>query len=116
MNTQSTRLQPIQIGILILGLAAALIHLVVLNAMMGQLDILFTLNGLGFLVLLATYFIPGLRALKKYVRWLLIGYTGLTILAWVAIGSRTLLGYGTQVVEIGLIVLLILDGRKKGNL
>jgi hypothetical protein len=34
----------------------------------------------------------------------------------VQIWDRTLLGYGTQVVEIGLNVCLILDGWKVGNL
>jgi uncharacterized membrane protein HdeD (DUF308 family) len=110
---ESTSLSRLQIGILVLGLAAALIHLVILNFLMMTIDPLFTLNGIGYLVLIAAYLTPGLARRKVFIRWLTIAYTALTILAWIALGDPgDPLGILTLLIEIGLIILLILDGRK----
>jgi hypothetical protein len=119
MNTGSSRFGGLQIGILILGLIAAIVHLVVLNiqslGFAGHLDILFTLNGLGYLGLLAAYFLPisVFQQNRGIIRWMFIVYAALTIVAWIIMGdlSRNLLGYGTKVVEVLLIVLLLLDRR-----
>jgi hypothetical protein len=46
------------------------------------------------------------------VRWTLIGYATLTILAWVAIGERTLLGYSTTAGEVALVILLLMENRR----
>ncbi len=104
-----------KIGILVTGLITALIHLVLLSVLMGQVSTLFVLNGLGFLGLLAAYLLP-LDFLRRYhglVRWTLIAFTAVTILAWVAIGNKSLpagaLGYLTKIDELILIVLLWLD-------
>jgi hypothetical protein len=111
------KLSPAQIGIVILALATGLIHLVVLNILMvnvtGGISILFTLNGLGFLSLLAAYFlpIPFLARYKSWIRWAFIAYTALTILAWIPNGARSALGYITKLIEIGLIVLLWTDRK-----
>jgi hypothetical protein len=117
-TTQSgSRFTPIKIGILVLGLFTALVHLVVLNIIMvnktGSIDIKFTMNGLGYLALLAVYFIPAFAKWQKYTRWLLVGFTIVTIIAFFIFGSLTdPLGIVTKLVEVGLIILLILDGRK----
>lgn len=102
-------MQPVKIGILLLALATAVVHLVVLN--LGGMHVLFALNGLGYLGLLALYFLPIPMAQnnRSLVRWVFIGYTAVTILAWVFMGERNLLGYGTKVVEILLIVSLLMD-------
>jgi hypothetical protein len=102
----------LQLVILVLGLATAVIHGVVLNLMMGKLDLLFTLNGIGFLVLLVAYFLPQLRPLHNLVRWGLIAFTAATIIAWVFLGAREILGYVTKLIEVGLIVALLLDSDR----
>jgi hypothetical protein len=114
----------IQLGIVILALISAFVHLVLLNMRMGRIDIPFLLNGLGFLALLAAHYLP-LPFAKDHpelVRWLFIGYTAVTILAWLFIGVlpeiqsgrgyNDGLGIFTSVVELALIVLLLIEGRR----
>jgi hypothetical protein len=99
----------IRIGVVVLTLMAAIVH-------MSRLfpDPVFVLNGLGYLTLLAALYlpIPRLVSHRRLVRWTLIGYATLTILAWVAIGERTLLGYSTTAGEVALVVLLLMEGRR----
>jgi hypothetical protein len=105
----------LQLGILALGLITAIVHLVILN--LGGLDLPFMLNGLGYLALLAAYFlpVPFLQNNRNLVRWVFILYTAVTILAWYFLafsrGQADTLGYVTKLVEAGLIVLLLLDRR-----
>jgi len=117
MNNTATSFGSMKAGILLLGLITAIVHLVVLNVLLFAeegISVLFTLNGLGYLALLAAYFlpIPILRNNHGLIRWIFIGYAALTILAWIPAGSRGLLGYGTKLVELLLIVLLYLDRRR----
>jgi hypothetical protein len=99
----------IRIGVVVLTLMAAIVH-------MSRLfpDPVFVLNGLGYLTLLAALYlpIPRLVSHRRLVRWTLIGYATLTILAWVAIGERTLLGYSTTAGEVALVVLLLMERRR----
>ena len=99
----------IRIGVVVLTLMAAVVHLSRLFP-----DPVFILNGLGYLALLAALYLPVPRLLsyRRVVRWTLIGYATLTILAWVAIGERTLLGYSTTAGEVALVVLLLMEGRR----
>jgi hypothetical protein len=99
----------IRIGVVVLTLIAAIVHLSLLFP-----DPVFILNGLGYLTLLAALYlpIPRLGPHRRLVRWTLIGYAMLTILAWVAIGERTMLGYSTTADEVALIVLLLIEGRR----
>ena len=99
----------IRIGVVVLTLITAIVHLSLLFP-----DPVFILNGLGYLTLLAALYlpIPRLVSHRRLVRWTLIGYAMLTILGWVAIGERTLLGYSTTADEVALIVLLLIEGRR----
>ena len=99
----------IRIGVVVLTLITAMVHLSLLFP-----DPVFILNGLGYLTLLAALYLPIPRLVphRRLVRWTLIGYAMLTILAWVAIGERTLLGYSTTADEVALIVLLLIEGRR----
>jgi hypothetical protein len=81
-----------QIGIALTSLFTAVMHLAA--AFDTQLfpaghnpDPLFILNGIGYIGLLGAYIlpIPFLQQQHKRVRWVLIGYAILTILAWVFI-------------------------------
>jgi hypothetical protein len=98
----------IRIGVVVLTLIAAIVHISLLFP-----DSVFILNGLGYLALLAALYlpIPRLVPYRGLARWTLIGYAMLTILAWVAIGERTLLGYSATADEVALIVLLLIEGR-----
>ena len=113
MNEGQARFGALQIGIIILALATAVIHFSLLFP-----DTLFILNGLGYLTLLAVYFLPidFLRERHNLVRWLFIAFTGVTILGWIVIGDTSwpdgALGYVTKLIEVGLIVLLFVDGRQ----
>ena len=104
----------VQLGIVILTLATAFIHFG-LSLSMG-FDLLFTLNGIGYLGLLAALFlpIPFLRPFRPAIRILMILYTLLTIVMWVFLGARNTTGYVDKLIEAALVVLLWLD-RERGH-
>src|SRR5215217_3347717 len=109
MTTSSTPANvALRIGIVILTLVVAFIHL-----SLNFPDPMFVLNGLGYLTLLAALYlpIPQLSPYRHVVRWLLIGYTALTFVLWLAIGLRTPTGYISAADEVVLILLLLLEAR-----
>lgn len=75
----------------------------------------FILNGLGYLTLLAALYppIPQLVPYQNVIRWVLVGYTALTVVLWLVItgGNSTAIGYTDKVVELLLIILLITEAR-----
>jgi hypothetical protein len=99
----------IRVGVILLTLIAAVVHLSLLFPDPG-----FILNGLGYIALLAALYLPiaRLARYRRLVRWAMIGYATLTLLLWVAIGMRTPVGYFTAADEATLIVLLILEGAR----
>ena len=112
MNNGSFKLGFVQIAIILLTLATAGIHISLLFP-----DVMFTLNGLGYLSLLAAYFLPMLLFRKNHnlVRWVFMGFTLFTILAWVLMGDKSwpggALGYITKTIEVLLVVTLWSDRR-----
>ena len=112
MQTTATRLGPVQIGIILLALATAAIHFTLLFP-----DVMFILNALGYLGLLAAYFlpIPFFREKHGLVRWAFMAFTAVTILAWVAMGDKSwpggALGYFTKTIELVLLALLWQDRK-----
>jgi hypothetical protein len=73
----------------------------------------FIIGGLVYLALLAALYLP-LAQLERYrnvVRWVLIGFTALSIFLWVLLGDRTAIGYTAKAIEVALILLLLLDAR-----
>ncbi len=90
-------------------LVAALIHF-----SLNFPDPVFILNGLGYLTLLAALYlpIPRVARYRNTVRWVLIGFTALTIFLWILLGARTPIGYIDKAIEVALIVLLLLDARR----
>ena len=98
----------LRIGIVVLTFVTALLHL-----SLNFPDPVFILNGLGYLTLLAALYLPisQLTPYRHIVRWLLIGYTTLTVVLWLAIGLRTPTGYFTAADEVALILLLLLEAR-----
>jgi len=108
MNNKIT-IGPLQWGIILLTIATAGIHISLLFP-----DVLFILNGLGYLTLLAALYlpIPVLATYRPWVRWALMGFTALTIILWVIMGARGPLAYIDKAIEVVLIVLLFIESRR----
>lgn len=112
------KLSAIKIGIIITTLIAALMHLglsvLLLSGSEYQtLGVLFILNGLSYLTLLAAYFLPQpfFKRYRGLTRWLLAGFAAVTIVAWFVMNRdfsdpASLITKGA---ELALIVLLVLD-------
>lgn len=86
-NQRIIRIDPLAAGIVVLTLATALIHFWLGIALgppgLAPFPLLFYLNGLGYLVLLAALYLPSLRAVRQRIRCLLI-------VTWKAIWIRHL--------------------------
>ncbi len=105
---KANRFGVLQIAILLLTAATAAIHLWL---GIGAGLPLFILNGLGYLALAAALYLPPLRAYQKWIRWALMAFTAVTVLAWVFIGERSAIGYIDKLIEAALIGLLWIDRR-----
>ena len=94
----------LRIGIVALALATAYLH-----TTLGSL--MFMANAVGYTVLAVAMIAP-LPILARY-RWLvraaLLGFTVFTIIAWVAFGARYWMAYVDKGIEVGLIVLLVIE-------
>ena len=111
MTTTTSWSVPIRLGIIALTIATAIVHLY-----LGFRGLpLFVLNGLGYLALLAALYlpIPRLAPYRDLARWVLVGYTLLTIALWLVItgGASNATGYIDKVVEVLLIALLLAEAR-----
>jgi uncharacterized membrane protein len=108
-TTQTTTDNVLRIGIIVLTLATAFIHL-----QLNFPDPVFILNGLGYLALLAALYlpVPQLARYRNVLRLALIGYTALTIFLWILLGARTPIGYIDKIIEVALISILLLDARR----
>ena len=84
----------------------------------GLLTPLFFLNALGYVVLLIALYLPPLGRFHRIVRWLLIAFALVTIIAWFVItgGSPNPLAYADKPVEVLLIVLLIVEDIQEARL
>jgi uncharacterized membrane protein len=74
--------------------------------------VLFLLNGLGYLGLLAALQLPisQLARFRSAARWVLVAYAALTIVLWLIMAPvYDLIGYADKAIEVALIVLLIAD-------
>jgi hypothetical protein len=107
---------PLQIGIILLVLITAFMHLYLgirMGAMMSgprpsgpplggpppgggssimamlplPLPILFDLNFVGYMVLVIALYLPALQRFQHITRWLLIAYTAVTIILWYLISA-----------------------------
>ena len=109
MNTSQSKIGALQLGIILLTTATALMHFVLLFP-----DFLFILNAVGYTMLLGALYLPiaPLVRFRPAVRWLLVGYTALTVGIWLAIGQRDLYAYINKIIEVALIVLLWLESRQ----
>lgn len=96
------------IGVFLLALTTAGIHLY-LGLSFG--NTLFVLNGLGYLGLLAALQLPfpQLARFRLIARWALVGYTVLTIVLYFIDNPGMTIGYVDKTIEAALILLLLAD-------
>jgi hypothetical protein len=105
-------------GIILFGLATAILHLSLFSTM-GFDPIV--LNGLGYLALLGAYFlpIPFFQQRHNLVWWALMGYTVLTFVLWIIMGDKNFVpgtssatGYYAKAAELFLMGFLLADRPK----
>jgi hypothetical protein len=129
------RVRPLPLAICTLAGATALIHLwlgamtTVLLATQPELvaslggataltvmAALFYANAAGYVGLTAALYHshPGLRRFRRVTRWALIGFTALTVVAYVALiqGHVDALGIADKLIEGLLIALLVVEDRR----
>ena len=103
-----------QYGMIIATLATAYLHITLYP------DIMFTLNGLGYLALLGAYFLPMSIFQKSHtlVWWAMFGYTALTIVLWIFMGDKTFVantssatGYYAKAAEVFLMGFMWADKK-----
>jgi hypothetical protein len=100
---------------IILGLAGAtgVIHLLLGFGILGNVDTLFILNGLGYLALaIGLFFIPQLAGQRSLLRWVLLAYTAVTFVLYFVFNWPEIwgpLGLLTKAIELILIILLLMD-------
>ena len=116
----SAHVDPFTVGIVVLAVATSLIHLrlgLELGPPSAKLfPLMFYLNTLGYLVLVAALYAPPLQPVRRVVRWVFIAYTILTIVMWFLLSpDRTPLGYTDKVVETALVILLLVDDRRSAR-
>ena len=106
------KLTGIHYGIILAAVATAILHITLFP------DIMFTLNGLGYLGLLGAYFLPIAFFQQRHnlVWWALVGYTALTIVLWVVMGEKDFIasatapiGYYAKAAEVLLLIFLWAD-------
>ena len=105
------------IGIFLLTLATALIHLFLAFTALPYFGLnfgvmLFILNGLGYLGLLAALQLPiaQLARFRSAARWALVAYAALTIVLWIIMAPEyEIIGYVDKAIEVALIALLLAD-------
>ena len=106
------------IGIFLLTLATAGIHLYLALTAIPYMGfnfgvMLFILNGLGYLGLLAALQlpIPQLARFRSVARWALIILASLTIVLFFVMAPKpyTIVGYVDKAIEVALIALLLAD-------
>ncbi len=114
---QSVKLSGIQWGVVGLAVLTAVIHLVLgLSAPEPMFMILFVLNGIGYLTLVAAlYFLKAFATNRPLIRWTLIGFTAVTVILYFifrgADAFSSVFGLVDKAIEVVLIVLLFMDGR-----
>lgn len=116
MNNPRPSLGRLQYAVIVLTLLTALLHLALgVSFFQETLGKLFILNGLGYLALLAAlYFLPPFAGMRSLVRWALMAFAALTIVAYFVMNDQALSsppGLVDKVIEVALIVLLYLESR-----
>ncbi|GCE26269.1 hypothetical protein KDA_17530 [Dictyobacter alpinus] len=117
ITQRESRVEFVSIAILLLALGTALAHFYLAAQPDEDLRFWFLLNGIGYLGLLGAFFLPALKAYQGITRWVLLGYTLLTIILWLFLGSPSEGSFdpfdvSVKVIEVILCLLLILHWRQ----
>jgi hypothetical protein len=113
---RESRLGGLQMVIIALTIGTALIHL-----SLKFPNVVFILNGLGYLGLLSVLYlpVPACTQRRGLARVLLMAFAEVTIVAWIGLGEKNLskgyiayLGYTDKIIEIVLIILLWLENQR----
>ena len=116
-TTSSVGLSLVGVGIFVLTVATAGIHLYLAFSAIATMGfnfgvMLFILNGMGYLGLLALLQLP-IRQLARFrsaARWALIVFAALTIvLFFIMAPVYMIIGYVDKAIEVALIALLVAD-------
>ncbi|GCE14707.1 hypothetical protein KTT_45660 [Tengunoibacter tsumagoiensis] len=103
----------LQLGVMFFTLMTAFIHIYLAVQPGEELRTWFILNGIGYIVLLISLFLPQLAAYHRPLCYTLIAYTALTIILWFIFGQPSdAIGFATKGIELILIGLLILESRR----
>ncbi|MFN2321713.1 MAG: hypothetical protein ABR510_01965 [Trueperaceae bacterium] len=119
MNQSSNPSARHRAAVAVLVVVAAVVHFL-RAAADPHITVLFTLNGLGFLTLLAGVLFAPPR-IRRIVRWVLVAYAGATAglyVYWAAFGDgEWLFPYGpiSFVAEVLLIMLLVRQNRREAK-
>jgi hypothetical protein len=75
------------------------------------LPILFDLNFVGYIVLVAALYLPPLQRFQTVIRWVLIAFTAITVILWyILVGSHPdTIGIADKALEVALIVFLLIE-------
>ena len=101
-----------QKGIVGLAVATAVIHIILalLNSGDTMFLVLFLLNGIGYLALVAgLYFLPQLASQRSMIRWALLGFTAVTFILYFVFNWPTVLnplGVVDKLIELVLMIQL----------
>jgi hypothetical protein len=117
MQASSEKMGITQVLLIIAVLITAVIHLGLgLDFLTNPGNIMFIFNGIGYIGLCALFLLP-ISMLKPYheiLRWVLMGYTALTIVLWVVInGKLEPVGIVTKLAEVAIIAILFIDRPKR---
>ena len=109
----AAKLSSRQKTIALLTVATALIHIVLGFMAGGTFLIMFLLNGLGYLALLAAlYFLPQMAGQRAMVRWVLLAFTAVTFILYFVFNWPDIwgpIGIVDKLIELALMVLLVQD-------
>ena len=116
MKIGNVELTMMQVGILFLTLATAVIHLVLGIRSGDTFGLIFVLNCLGYLALWTAVYVPiaALSGYRQAAWWAFVAYTAVTIILFFVFNAGSdygPLGLITKAIEVALIILLFLDKR-----
>jgi hypothetical protein len=82
-----------------------------------NLPLLFFLNFIGYIVLGVALYLPFLQQFQRIIRWLLIVFTAVTIIAYfMVLGlSPNTLGLVDKAIEVVLVILLLIEDFKSAR-
>ncbi len=99
-----------QKGIVGLTVVTAVIHIVLGIMSGGTFLVMFMLNGIGYLALLAAlYFMPQMAGQRSMVRWALLAFTAVTFVLYFVFNWPEIwnpIGIVDKLIELVLIILL----------